>query len=187
MLQRVLKIISIVQGKNEIDSTSEPACGHKSYGDFDMNLLTTSFEWQKSMSLQEISNARHLGKKETNSSNFNLNIFMKQVIDILFQTWCEAISIDKKKQDQKMISSTVLPTLNVIVDLLLASESDLDNKLLGYIMNSFPLELLPVLNSAPEKQESYSINGINLDICLLVLRQKDCEHIAQVLDYIKGK
>ena len=89
-----------------------------------------------------------------------------------------------------MISYTVLPTLSVIVDLLLASESELDDKLLGYIMNSFPLELLPVTSNnvlSEKTNEKYSINGLNLDICLLVMRQNDCEHIPQVLDYIKGK
>ena len=192
VLQRALKIVSIVQGKIETNSNSEPACGRKSFEEFNMNLLVaSSVSSQKSMSLQEITNSRHLDKKDrSNTPEFNLNVFMKQVNDLLFQTWCEAIAIDKKTQDQNMISYTVLPTLTVIVDLLLASESELDDKLLGYIMNSFPIELLPVTsnNVLTEKpNEKYSINGLNLDICLLVMRQNDCEHIPQVLDYIKGK
>jgi len=191
VLQRALKIVSIVQGKIETNSNSEPACGRKSFEEFNMNLLVaSSVSSQKSMSLQEITNSRHLDKKDrSNTPEFNLNVFMKQVNDLLFQTWCEAIAIDKKTQDQNMISYTVLPTLTVIVDLLLASESDLDGKLLGYIMNSFPLELLPVTSNnvlAEKSNEKYSINGLNLDICLLVMRQNDCEHIPQVFDYIKG-
>ena len=112
---------------------------------------------------------------------------MKQVNDLLFQTWCEAIVIDKKKQDRNMISFSVLPTLTVIVDLLLASKSDLDNKFMDYILNSFPLELLPKSTNDVDKNEKCSVNGLNLDICLLVLRQKSNENINQVLDYIKSK
>ena len=112
---------------------------------------------------------------------------MKQVNDLLFQTWCEAIVIDKKKQDRNMISFSVLPTLTVIVDLLLASKSDLDNKFMDYILNSFPLELLPMSTNGADKIEKCSVNGLNLDICLLVLRQKSNENINRVLDYIKSK
>jgi len=137
------------------------------------------------MSLQDILSHRYTNEKEKTTS-FDLDIFMKQVNDLLFQTWCEAIVIDKKKQDRNMISSSVLPTLNVIVDLLLASRSDLDDKFLDYIMNSFPLELLPMSTNGIDKNERCSISGLNLDICLLVLRKNSNENIEQVLDYIKS-
>ena len=102
VLQRALKIVSIVQGKIETNSNSEPACGRKSFEEFNMNLLVSPsslISSQKSMSLQEITNSRHLDKKDrSNTPEFNLNVFMKQVNDLLFQTWCEAIAIDKKTQ-----------------------------------------------------------------------------------------
>ena len=134
-------------------------------------------------------------KKETMTTTtggiFNMNIFMTQVNDLLFQTWCEAISMDKKKQDRNMISNTVLSTLTVIVDLLLTtSQSDcLDRKLIGYIMNNFPLELLPTTSISDKHENSgkESINALNLNICLLVLRQNDEGNVNQVLDFIKGK
>jgi len=183
VLQRALKIVSLVIGKNETNSSSEPICGRKISQEFYSNLIIP-YPTQNVMSLKEIVNNRYTNKKEE-TTTFNLDIFMKQVNDLLFQTWCEAIVIDKKKQDQNMISSSVLPTLNVIIDLLLASQSDIDDKFLDYIMNSFPLELLPMSNNT-EKNEKSSINGLNLDICLLVLRQNSKENIDQVLDFIKG-
>jgi hypothetical protein len=108
VLQRALKIVSIVQGKIETNSNSEPGCGRKTFEEFNMSLLVaSSVSSQKSMSLQEITNSRHMVKKDrSNTPEVNLNVFMKQVNDLLFQTWCEAISIDKKTQDQNMISYT---------------------------------------------------------------------------------
>jgi len=184
VLQRALKIVSLVQGKNETKSSSEPFCGRKSFEEFHSNLVVP-YPTQNVMSLQDVMNNRYTNKKEKTAS-FDLDNFMKQVNDLLFQTWCEAIVIDKKKQDRNMISFSVLPTLTVIVDLLLASKSDLDNKFMDYILNSFPLELLPMSTNDADKNEKCSVNGLNLDICLLVLRQKSNENINQVLDYIKS-
>jgi len=191
VLQRVLKIVGIVQGVNETNSNSGPICGNRNYDEFNMNLVVEK-TCQNVLSLQEIINGRCIdAKKETITTGiFNLNIFMTQVNDLLFQTWCEAISMDKKKQDRNMISNTVLSTLTVIVDLLLTtSQSDcLDRKLIGYIMNNFPLELLPTTSISDKHENSgkESINALNLNICLLVLRQNDEGNVNQVLDFIKG-
>ena len=188
-------IFHLSLGVNETNSNSGPICGNRNYDEFNMNLVVEK-TCQNVLSLQEIINGRCIDAKNetmttTTGGIFNLNIFMTQVNDLLFQTWCEAISMDKKKQDRNMISNTVLSTLTVIVDLLLTtSQSDcLDRKLIGYIMNNFPLELLPTTSISDRHENSgkESINALNLNICLLVLRQNDEGNVNQVLDFIKGK
>ena len=85
MLQRALKIVSLVQGKNETKSSSEPFCGRKSFEEFHSNLVVP-YPTQNVMSLQEIMNNRYTNKKEE-TTTFNLDTFMKQVNDLLFQSY----------------------------------------------------------------------------------------------------
>ena len=70
VLQRALKIVSLVQGKNETKSSSEPFCGRKSFEEFYCNLVVP-YTTQNVMSLQDVMNNRY--------SNSRLKFFLVEL------------------------------------------------------------------------------------------------------------
>lgn len=168
VLQRVLKILKIVEGKTQAEDRK---IKESPYEKFYFGLVKTPTE---PLALGDILNYR---SSKDSSETFNLKNFLAGLYELLFQTWCEAIAIDKKKQYQtNLVSSAVLPTLQVIVELLVVQEATNQSKLLNHMLKSFPLELLP--DKKNEGKEN--VNEINLNICLLVSQQQ----IPEVLDYV---
>ena len=89
--------------------------------------------------------------KDSNDS-FKLEYFYSGLFNILLSTWCESVALigggnnDKRHQNSSgLISSSILPTLEIVVKLMVVSQIDdcVDfEKLYGQVIKNFPYEAL---------------------------------------------
>ena len=99
-------------------------------------------------------------------------------------------------------SSSILPTLEIVVKLMVVAQIDEDNnvdfeKLYGQVIKNFPYEALHQNNMSTDKKQKNNTNleddttakQLNLDICYLGFQMKNQnqEIILQLIDFIGGK
>ena len=99
-------------------------------------------------------------------------------------------------------SSSILPTLEIVVKLMVVAQIDEDNsmdfeKLYGQVIKNFPYEALHQNNMSSDKKQKNNTNleddttakQLNLDICYLGFQMKNQnqEIILQLIDFIGGK
>ena len=142
-----------------------------------------------------------LNNKETINDSFKLEHFYSGLFNILLSTWCESVALgggnnDKRHQNTSgLISSSILPTLEIVVKLMVVSQID-DcvnfGKLYGQVIKNFPYEALHQNMSDKKKTnnlEDTTAKQLNLDICYLGFQMKtqNQEIILQLIDFIGGK
>ena len=143
-----------------------------------------------------------LNNKESINDSFKLEHFYSGLFNILLSTWCESVALvgggnnDKRHQNSSgLISSSILPTLEIVVKLMVVSQIDdcVDfGKLYGQVIKNFPYEALHQNMSDKKKitnLEDTTAKQLNLDICYLGFQMKNQnqEIILQLIDFIGGK
>lgn len=215
VLQRVYKILSLISSKSnksQNDSEELPRFGNVTFTEnqyhLNMNGPTTSevdmisiadvmMNWRKNPKLLN---------KDSNDS-FKLEYFYSGLFNILLSTWCESVALlggngnnDKRHQNSSgLISSSILPTLEIVVKLMVVAQIDEDNsvdfeKLYGQVIKNFPYEALHQNNMSSDKKQKNNTNleddttakQLNLDICYLGFQMKNQnqEIILQLIDFI---
>jgi hypothetical protein len=208
VLTRVSSILALVYATkvNETDNIdSLKTCLFEDQYYMNLNVQCTS----QPLSLAEITNGRSLAKKESssviNNSMFNLNQFTSGLINILLDTWCEAVAMtstgnDKQMASNGLINASILPTLEVVIKLLKICDNFADQRLLGHIIKNFPYDSHIVSNDTNKgkKTKNNATNNVssalalNLDICHLWLTQDvDDDDVKEgqtkVIQFIAGK
>ena len=191
VLQRILQILSLIETNVEKNSNDIPLYGVRNYEE-NFHLALTHPQ-NSSLSLNEIRHFRNLDfAQEENDDNFSLKSFKNGLQNILFQTWCEAISIDTKKKDSfDLINSSVLPTLSIVIDLILSMDHGISDQFFNHVIKCFPLELLPPSREKKDKKVfedsgKFCVHQLNLNICLLTLQTDSATAFQDLSGYISG-
>ena len=193
VLQRVYKILSLMDSKTKFNFDHIPQMGYKSY---EMNYLSLNVANEDSISMTDIIKEKKLKPKKENDA-FTLQNFYVGLFNILLDTWCESVALggnhDKKQRSSGLVSSTILPTLEVIIKLMVVSQ-DLKcsslNTLFGQIIKNFPYEALHQnMDKKNDNNDNATASQLNLNICYLgfQMKEQNSEIISHLLDYLSGK